>query len=76
MSTCDVCDCEQHVNQPCVNCLNCVGYFAQSSDWDQDHSDDTCEHPEDAPTKPRYKYNVGTGEITAVDHWVAESFGL
>jgi hypothetical protein len=79
---CTLCSCEDHPNQPCVNCLNCVGHLDEQADYDQDHTDYTVESTEytqnstTVHTKPRYKYNAKTGEIREVTDVVRDAFGL
>jgi len=79
---CDLCNCEDHLNQPCLTCLNCIGDYTLTADYDEDHTDYTEQSTDDqqnstvVTTKPRYTYNARTGEIREVEDWVAESFGL
>ena len=79
---CDLCSCEDHPQKPCPTCLNCVGHYEHSADYDQDHTDYTEQSTESqqnsttVDTKPRYKYNAKTGEIREVTDIVAESRGL
>ena len=98
--TCDICDCEEHPNTVCPTCVNCIGNHTTVADYDQIvceyvdqdgvtqqmHYEQDCVH--DIRTKPHYKYNGRTGEITLVDavessitgdptaDLIAESFGL
>ena len=64
---CDLCNCEDHPNQPCVNCLNCVGHHEHVSDYDEDHTDYTAtstEYTQNSTTvaiKPHYVYDARTG---------------
>lgn len=58
IDTCDLCGCEAHEHEPCVNCLNCVGYYRQESDPWEDHTDTV------PVTKPHYVYNARTGVYT------------
>ena len=100
LMTCDICDCDDHPNRVCPTCVNCIGHHNTEADYDQVHTEYvdrdgvTCiieyvEGTEDAPrTKPHYRYNGRTGEITQVDavqssttgdadvDMIAESFGL
>lgn len=79
---CDLCNCEDHHNQPCALCMNCIGHHELTADWDQDHTDYTQESTDVTQnltavhTKPRYKYNAKTGEIREVTDIVREAFGL
>ena len=65
--SCDLCNCEDHPNQPCPNCLNCVGHYKQVADPDKDHTDHTAqltEYTEDSGTvdpKPHYRYDARIG---------------
>jgi len=82
---CDSCNCDDHLNKPCATCLNCVGHYEHDADWDEIHDDFDTELVI-LNTKPRYKYNGKTGEITEVsnivehddaDHTVVrQAFGL
>ena len=79
---CTLCNCEDHLNQPCATCLNCIGDYTLTADPNQDHTDYTeqsTEHTQNSTTvhtKPRYTYNARTGEIREVTAIVRESFGL
>jgi len=79
---CDVCSCDDHPNQPCTDCLNCVGHYEHVADYDEDHTDDTAtstEYAQNSTTvmnKPHYRYNAKTGEVREVTDIVQESFGL
>ena len=79
---CDLCNCEDHLNQPCGNCLNCVGHYRKDCDYDHDHTDYTVESTQDQQNstvvndKPHYRYNAKTGEVREVSDIVAESRGL
>ena len=79
---CDLCSCEDHHLKPCPTCLNCIGHYEHSADYDEDHTDYTVESTQDqqnsttVDTKPRYKYNAKTGEVIEVTDIVRESFGL
>ena len=106
--TCDICDCDDHPNQVCPTCVNCIGHHTTEADYDHVHAEyvdrdgvtqviDYDDHVEEevieqctaAPrTKPHYRYNGATGEITQVDavqssttgdadvDIIAEAFGL
>ena len=98
--TCDICDCEEHPDTVCPTCVNCIGNHTTVADYDQivweyvDQDGVTQQmHYEqddvdDIRTKPHYRYNGRTGEITLVDaeqssitgdltaDMIAESFGL
>ena len=67
---CDSCNCSDHLNRPCPTCLNCVGHYEHHADWDQVHVDQDSELVM-LNTKPHYKYNGKTGEITQVSAVVA-----
>ena len=101
---CDICDCAAHPNQVCATCVNCIGSHVQWADYDHVHTEFVDgdgvtqaivyaeeEIPEDTVctrTKPHYRYNGRTGEITLVDavqssttgdstaDLIADSFGL
>lgn len=62
---CDLCNCEDHPNQPCATCLNCVGHYRQDSDYDQVHTATSVEHNKDSESvgKPHYVYDARTGVI-------------
>ena len=68
---CDSCNCKDHLNQPCATCLNCTGHYEHHADWDEIHDDQDSELVI-LNTKPRYKYNGKTGEITAVSNIVRD----
>ena len=62
---CDLCNCDDHHNQPCSNCLNCVGHYAKDCDYDKTHTQHT-ELAENSPTvttKPHYRYDARTGVL-------------
>ena len=67
---CDSCNCDDHLNKPCDQCLNCTGHVTLTADWDETHDDQDSELVM-LNTKPRYKYNGKTGEITEVSAVVA-----
>ncbi len=67
---CDSCNCDDHPNKPCDQCLNCVGHVTLTADWDETHDDQDSELVV-LNTKPHYKYNGKTGEITQVSAVVA-----
>ena len=101
---CDICDCDVHPNRVCPTCVNCIGSHVQWADYDHIHTEfvdrdgvtheivyDDEEIVEEVVltgTKPHYRYNGKTGEITLVEsqepsahkdddwHMIAESFGL
>ena len=79
---CDLCNCEDHHNQPCNMCLNCVGHLDEQADYDEDHTDYTAQSTDDHENvtavmdKPHYRYNAKTGEVREVSDIVAESRGL
>ena len=66
---CDLCNCEDHPNQPCGNCLNCVGHYQKDCDYDQIHTAYTeqfTEHTQNSTTvdvKPHYVYDARTGVL-------------
>ena len=68
---CDSCNCDNHPNKPCATCLNCVGHYEHDADWDQVH-DDADSEPVILNTKPHYRYNAKTGEITEVSDVVRD----
>ena len=82
--SCDLCNCDDHPNMPCPNCLNCIQHYTTDADNDEVHYD----FSEHTAHKPHYKYNGATGEITLVNaeqsttqtdctaDLVAESYGL
>jgi len=82
---CDSCNCDNHLNKPCPTCLNCVGHYTHDADWDEVHYDFTTTLTV-LNTKPHYRYNAKTGEITEVsrivednddnDDVVRQAFGL
>jgi len=67
---CDSCNCDDHSNRPCEQCLNCTQHLQLQADWDEIHDDQDSELVI-LNTKPRYKYNGKTGEITEVSAVVA-----
>ena len=79
---CDLCNCDDHPNQPCSDCLNCIGHYVKDCDYDPDHTDDTRESTDDQQNstvvmnKPHYRYNAKTGEVREVTDIVADAFGL
>ena len=79
---CDLCSCEDHHLKPCPHCLNCIGHYTHSADYDEDHTDYTqqsthcTQNSTVVAQKPRYKYNAKTGEVREVTDCVRESFGL
>ena len=64
---CDSCNCSDHPNKPCPTCLNCTQHLQLQADWDETHDDQDSELVM-LNTKPHYKYNGKTGEITAVSN--------
>jgi hypothetical protein len=63
--TCAVCDCDDHPNRPC-ECLNCIGNYQKTADYNKDHTQLSTEHSTDSDTvdhKPRYVYSGKTGVI-------------
>ncbi len=66
---CDSCNCDNHPNKPCPTCLNCVGHYEHDADYDEVHVDADSELVI-LNTKPRYRYNAKTGEITEVSRIV------
>ena len=82
--SCDLCNCDDHPNMPCPNCLNCIQHYTTEADYDEVHYD----FSEHTAHKPHYKYNGATGEITLVNaeqstaqtdctaDLIAESYGL
>ena len=101
---CDICDCAAHPNQVCATCVNCIGSHVQWADYDHVHTEfvdgdgvtqaivyaeeDITQDTVCTRTKPHYRYNGKTGEITLVDavessttgdltaDLIADSFGL
>ena len=85
--SCDLCNCDDHPNMPCPNCLNCIQHYTTEADYDEVHYDFS-EHTAHSTHKPHYKYNGATGEITLVNaeqstaqtdctaDLIAESYGL
>ena len=67
---CDSCNCDNHPNKPCATCLNCTGHYEHHADYNEVHYDFTTTLTV-LNTKPRYKYNGKTGEITQVSAVVA-----
>ena len=67
---CDSCNCSDHLNRPCAQCLNCTQHYTHHADWDEVHDDFDTE-PVILNTKPHYRYNAKTGEITEVSDVVA-----
>ena len=66
---CDLCNCEDHPNQPCSTCLNCVGHYVKDCDYDKTHTQQK-ELDWDSDTvdvKPHYVYDARTGEIQQVN---------
>ena len=82
---CDSCNCDDHHHKPCPTCLNCTGHYTQTADYDEIHDDVDTELTV-LNTKPKYRYNAKTGEITEVsrivednddnDDVVQQAFGL
>ncbi len=35
--TCDICDCDDHPNQVCPTCVNCIGHHTTEADYDHVH---------------------------------------
>ena len=65
--SCDLCDCDDHVNRPCPTCKNCIGHYVQTADYDEVHYDFSDEEPIKCQIKkPHYKYNGKSGKITEV----------
>lgn len=60
--TCDLCNCDAHVNRPCPTCKNCIGHYVQTADYNKVHND-IAETP---IKKPRYRYNGRSGKITEI----------
>ena len=101
---CDICDCAAHPNRVCATCANCIGSHVQWADYDHVHTEfvdrdgvtqaivyadeELAEDTVCTRTKPHYRYNGATGEITLVDavessttgdltaDLIADSFGL
>lgn len=63
--SCDLCHCEDHPNEPCANCLNCVGHYEKDCDWDKIHTQqkELAENSQTVHTKPHYVYNGKTRVI-------------
>ena len=78
---CDLCNCDDHPNQPCATCLNCVGHYAEMADPWEDHTDYTVESTQDQQNstvvaqKPHYRYNARTGKVTEVTDCVRDAVG-
>ena len=82
---CDSCNCEDHHHKPCPTCLNCTQHYDAVADPDEIHCDSDTELTV-LNTKPKYRYNAKTGEITEVsrivednddnDDVVQQAFGL
>ena len=72
---CTLCSCDDHLNQPCSTCLNCVGHYEQAADHDEDHTDDSNTERTVHHTKSHYRYNARTGEVREVSDIVVESRG-
>jgi len=66
---CDLCNCDDHPNQPCANCLNCVGHYRKDCDYHKIHTQqkELAENSATVDVKPHYVYDARTGEIQRVN---------
>ncbi len=79
---CAICDCDNHPNQICPTCVNCIGDHTITADYDEIHTEyidrngvtrviqyaeeDDVQECTVVRTKPHYVYSARTGELTLV----------
>ena len=62
---CDLCNCDDHPNSPCPQCLNCVGHYVKDCDYDKIHTQHTelAENSTTVDQKPHYVYDARRGVL-------------
>ena len=61
--SCDLCNCDDHPNKPCANCLNCIGHYQHDADWYETHHTELQDDSGSVGVKPHYVYDARTGVI-------------